>query len=241
MRVLVVAGMLGISLLAAACSGADSSGESSKASTESSTTPFPVSGDGSIITPSGFVFKGDFAICNEAKCAEPDPDGNAECTCQILSNTWTLSPVPTSSFTILEAQGLIMSTFTTTNVVDAQSVKCSGGRYAECFGALCEENADGTATCSCPVTSDFPGEWMKYVRDCSDPSSGCSADLVSAAPLYSVANPSYNDFVAAVNQSSAEVPGIPKPCPGADDDATGALASIGFAGAAQPEGARVCG
>jgi hypothetical protein len=122
----VIAGLLGISLVVAACSGADSSGESSPTSTEASTAPFPVSGDGSIFTPSGFVFEGDFAICNEAKCGEPGPDGNAECTCQVLSDTWTLSPVPTSSFTILEAQGLIMSTFTTTNVVDAQSVKCSG-------------------------------------------------------------------------------------------------------------------
>jgi hypothetical protein len=113
----------------------------------------------------------------------------------------------------LDEAGLIMSTFTTTNVESARSVKCSGGQWADCYGALCTKNDDGTATCTCPVSKENPGEWMKYVDDCSDPDAGCGADLVSAAPLFSPPSASFTDFVAAVTQAGASVPGIPQACP----------------------------
>lgn len=209
-----VAGVLALGLIASGCSSSESdSSATSSPSAASTTAPYPVSGDGSIITPSGYVFEGDFAICNQAKCGKPDADGNAQCTCDVLTDTWTLSPVPTSSFTQLADKELIMSTFTTTNVTKARSVKCTGGQWADCYGAICSANDDGTATCTCPVSKENPGEWMKYVDDCSDPDAGCGADLVSVAPLFPQGNPSYSDFVAAVTQAGASVPGIPEACP----------------------------
>ena len=198
-----------------ACSSADTSSSANSPSPTSTATPvlYPVSADGSIITPSGYVFEADFAICNQAKCAAPGPDGNAQCTCDVLTDTWTLSPVPTSAFAQLEQMGAIMSTFTTTNVTKARSVKCSGGQWADCYGAICTKNDDGTATCTCPVSKENPGEWMKYVDDCSDPDAGCGADLVSVAPLFDPPSTSFTDFVAAVTQAGASVPGIPQACP----------------------------
>ena len=198
-----------------ACSSADTSSSANSPSPTSTATPvlYPVSADGSIITPSGYVFEGDFAICNQAKCAAPGPDGNAQCTCDVLTDTWTLSPVPTSAFAQLEQMGAIMSTFTTTNVTKARSVKCSGGQWADCYGAICTKNDDGTATCTCPVSKENPGEWMKYVDDCSDPDAGCGADLVSVAPLFDPPSTSFTDFVTAVTQAGASVPGIPEACP----------------------------
>ena len=198
-----------------ACSSADTSSSANSPSPTSTATPvlYPVSADGSIITPSGYVFEADFAICNQAKCAAPGPDGNAQCTCDVLTDTWTLSPVPTSAFAQLEQMGVLMSTFTTTNVTKARSVKCSGGQWADCYGAICTKNDDGTATCTCPVSKENPGEWMKYVDDCSDPDAGCGADLVSVAPLFDPPSTSFTDFVAAVTQAGASVPGIPQACP----------------------------
>ncbi len=186
----------------------------SPSSSAVSVSPFPVSGDGSIITPNGYVFKGDFAICNQAKCGDPDANGNAQCTCQVLQDTWTLSPVPTSSFTALQQVDLLMSTFTTSNVTQANSVKCTGGEYADCYGALCTTNEDGTATCTCPVIDENPGEWMKYVDSCSGPDVGCGADLVSAAPLFlPEGSTSFTYFVDAVKQAGDSIPGIPEACP----------------------------
>lgn len=211
-----------VALLAlAACSpGSSDTDPASQSSpvTQSPTTspvsPFPVSGDGSIITPNGYVFKGDFAICNQAKCGAPDAQGNSQCTCQVLKDTWTLSPVPTSSLAALARVDLLMSTFTTTNVTQANSVKCNGGEYADCYGALCVANEDGTATCTCPVIDENPGEWMKYVDGCSGPDVGCSADLVSAAPLFlPEGSTSFTYFVDAVKQSGDSIPGIPQACP----------------------------
>ena len=198
-----------------ACSSADTSSSANSPSPTSTATPvlYPVSADGSIITPSGYVFEADFAICNQAKCAAPGPDGNAQCTCDVLTDTWTLSPVPTSAFAQLEQMGVLMSTFTTTNVTKARSVKCSGGQWADCYGAICTKNDDGTATCTCPVSKENPGEWMKYVDDCSDPDAGCGADLVSVAPLFDPPSTSFTDFVTAVTQAGASVPGIPEACP----------------------------
>ena len=118
-------------LVLTGCTGGDET-----PSTSPTTAAYPIAADGSIITPSGYVFEGNFAICNQAKCGEPGPDGNAQCTCDVLSDTWTLSPVPTSSFTKLDEAGLIMSTFTTTNVTKARSVKCTGGQCDDCYGAI---------------------------------------------------------------------------------------------------------
>ncbi len=221
-------GLLAAAALLAACS----STAPDDASSSPTTAPYPISADGSIITPSGYVFQGDFAICNQAKCGEPGPDGNAQCECQMLQDTWTLSPVPTSSFVILNQSNLVMSTFTTTNVTSARSVKCNGGQWADCYGALCTQNADGTATCTCPVSAQNPGEWMKYVDDCSDPDAGCGADLVSVAPLFPQGNPSYTDFVAAVKQAGDSVPAIPQGCP---DSESGASTNAGGAVDCQEE------
>ena len=200
-------------LVLSGCSGGDET-----PSTPPTAAAYPIAADGSIITPSGYVFEGNFAICNQAKCGEPGPDGNAQCTCDVLSDTWTLSPVPTSSFTKLDEAGLIMSTFTTTNVTKARSVKCTGGQWADCYGALCTKNDDGTATCTCPVSKENPGEWMKYVDDCSDPDAGCGADLVSVAPLFDPPSTSFSDFATAVKQVGASVPGIPQACPVPSND-----------------------
>jgi len=206
------------SLIVAGCStgDADSSDTTSSPTASSSTasvSPFPISTDGSIITPNGYVFKGDFAICNQAKCGEPDANGNAQCTCQVLQDTWTLSPVPTSAFEALDNVDLIMSTFTTSNVTKANSVKCNGGQYADCYGALCTTNEDGTATCTCPVVDQNPGEWMKYVDSCSGRDVGCSADLVSAAPLFlPEGSTSFTYFADAVKQSGDSIPDIPEAC-----------------------------
>ena len=217
---LVGLGVVALLGLGGCSSGSSDTGAASQspASTQSPTTapisPFPVSKDGSIITPNGYVFKGDFAICNQAKCGDPDANGNAECTCQVLEDTWTLSPVPTSSFTALDQVGLLMSTFTTSNVTQANSVKCNEGEYADCYGALCVANEDGTATCTCPVIDENPGEWMKYVDSCSGPDVGCSADLVSAAPLFlPEGSTSFTYFVDAVDQAGDSIPGIPEACP----------------------------
>ena len=215
---LVAAALTVLALVVVGCSAGESeSGETtsspSASSASASVSPFPISKDGSIITPNGYVFKGDFAICNQAKCGEPDENGNAQCTCQVLQDTWTLSPVPTSAFQSLESADIIMSTFTTTNVTKANSVKCTGGQYADCYGALCTTNDDGTATCTCPVVDQNPGEWMKYVDSCSGPDVGCSADLVSAAPLFPPeGSTSFTYFGDAVKQAGDSIPGIPEAC-----------------------------
>jgi len=112
-------GLLLVTALTLSACSSDSSDSSGSSSSSAAVVPYPVAADGSIITPSGYVFEADFAICNQAQCGEPGPDGNAQCQCQMLQDTWTLSPVPTSSFVILSQQKLVMSTFTTTNVAQA--------------------------------------------------------------------------------------------------------------------------
>ncbi len=186
--------------------------EESSPASSSPSVPYPVALDGSIITPSGYVFKGDFAICNQARCAVPDSNGTAQCTCDLLTDEWTLSPIPKSSLVSLGMVGSTLSTFTTVNVTQARSVKCQVGEWADCYGAVCTPNSDGTATCTCPVSRENPVEWMKYVDTCSAESDGCTADLVSVAPLFP-ADVSFTDFQLAVQQAGESIPGIPEACP----------------------------
>jgi len=214
-RLVPAIGLVAVALVIAGCSSGSS--ETSTASSDATSTPtaatqaFPVAEDGSIITPSGYVFKGEFAICNQAKCAAPNSDGTAQCTCQRLTDTWTLSPVPNATLKQLGNQGNLLSTFTTENVTSANSMKCSGGQWADCYGALCTYASDGTVTCTCPVAKDWPDQWMKYVDDCALGS--CTDDLVSVAPLFPETDTSFTDFVAAVKQAGDTVPGIPTACP----------------------------
>lgn len=172
---------------------------------------FPVAADGSIITGGGYVFKGDFAICNRATCAAPSENGTAQCTCDLLTDEWTLSPIPKTALDTLKERGTAVSTFTTVNVTSAKSVKCTVGEWADCYGALCTPNGDGTATCTCPVSTDESVEWMKYVDSCDGPDVGCTADMQSVAPLFKV-DPGFADFEAAVKQSGDQIPGIPTSC-----------------------------
>ena len=200
-------------LTLSACSSASEPTEAASETASSSTSPaFPVAGDGSIITGGGYVFKGDFAICNKAKCAVPGADGTTQCTCDLLTDEWTLSPIPKNALDTLNSRGTTVSTFTTVNVTQARSVKCQVGQWADCYGALCTPNPDGTATCTCPVSTENPVEWMKYVDSCTGPDVGCSADLQSVAPLFKV-DPSLQDFTAAVRQAGDTIPGIPMACP----------------------------
>lgn len=179
---------------------------------EPSAQTFPTAKDGSVITGGGYVFKGDFAICNQAKCQAPDANGTAQCTCDLLTDEWTLSPIPKSALDALNARGTTVSTFTTVNVAQARSVKCKVGQWADCYGALCVPNDDGTATCTCPVSDDESVEWMKYVDSCTAPSAGCTADLQSVAPLFRI-DPSFQDYLAVVQSAGDSVPQIPQACP----------------------------
>ena len=212
-RFLVVTAVSVAVLLAGCSSGAEEGSTSSAAaSSQSSEAAYPVALDGSIVTASGYVFKGDFAICNQARCEAPGPDGTARCTCDLLSDQWTLSPIPKSSLVELGMANATLSTFTTVNVTQASAVKCEVGQWADCYGALCTPNADGTATCTCPVSDDNSVEWMKYVETCSAESNGCTADLVSVAPLFA-GDMSFTDFRLAVEQAGDSIPGIPQTCP----------------------------
>lgn len=200
----------------AACTSADDSAASdasaSPTSTASTPPEFSTFADGSVVTGGGYVFKGDFAICNKAKCGAPSADGTAQCTCDLETDQWTLSPIPKAALETLAARGTIVSTFTTVNVSEARSVKCQVGQWADCYGALCTANDDGTATCTCPVSDDESVEWMKYVDSCSGPDVGCTADMQSVAPLFKV-DPSFTDYLAVVQQAGDTVPGIPQACP----------------------------
>lgn len=196
-----------------ALSGCSTSSEPTPAASPSGTpAAFPVAADGSIITGGGYVFKGDFAICNKAKCAPADSNGTAQCTCDLLTDEWTLSPIPKAALDTLRERGTAVSTFATVNVTQAKSVKCTVGEWADCYGALCTPHADGTATCTCPVSNDESVEWMKYVDSCEGPDVGCTADMQSVAPLFKV-DPGFADFEAAVKQSGDQIPGIPTACP----------------------------
>lgn len=203
-------------LTLAACSSADGSAtdgaSASPTSTASAPAEFSTFADGSVVTGGGYVFKGDFAICNKAKCSAPGPDGTAQCTCDLEKDQWTLSPIPKTALETLASRGTIVSTFTTVNVATAGSVKCKVGQWADCYGALCTANDDGTATCTCPVSDDESVEWMKYVDTCSSPDVGCTADMQSVAPLFKV-DPSFTDYLAVVQAAGDTVPGIPQACP----------------------------
>lgn len=216
-RVKRIAIALTVTALAlSACSSTDeSAAEDASASPSSATTAppeFSTFADGSIVTSGGYVFKGDFAICNKATCGAPGPDGTAQCTCDLETDQWTLSPIPKTALETLAARGTVVSTFTTVNVADARSVTCNTGQWADCYGALCTPNGDGTATCTCPVSDDESVTWMKYVDSCSAPQVGCTADMQSVAPLFK-GDPSLADYLAIVEQAGDTVPGIPQACP----------------------------
>jgi hypothetical protein len=183
---------------------------SSSASTYEPPT-FPAFRDGSVITAGGYVFKGDFAICNKATCGSPSSNGTVQCTCDLETDEWTLSPIPKTALETLAERGTVVSTFTTVNVANAGSVKCTVGQWADCYGALCTPNDDGTATCTCPVSDDESVEWMKYVDSCTGADVGCTADTQSVAPLFKK-DPSLDAYLAVVEQAGDTVPGIPQAC-----------------------------
>lgn len=204
-------------LVLGACSSPDSgsgSGNTSPSAGSPSASspqqaPFPVASDGSIITPSGFVFKSDFAICNKAKCV--DKDGKVvACECARMTDQWTLSPVPKASLETLTTDSKLMSTFTTANIGKSKAFPCSGGKWADCYGALCTEDSDGTVTCECPYAKQNAGDWVKYVDNCDGAS--CGGDLVSAAPVFPEGSAGMQDYLAAVTQSGDPEPATTKPC-----------------------------
>lgn len=185
------------------------------------TTPevFIVGSDGSAITPSGFVFKSDFAICNKAKCKKLPGQDKAQCECEKLTDEWTLSPVPAVTLKSLTTATSLMSTFTSFNTEGASSVPCEGGEFADCYGALCEvDPATGIVSCECPFVDKAAGSWVKYVDDCKDGS--CSSDFVSAAPIYTEGSTGFSDFAAAVKQLGGPEASLPKPCAKASEDTT---------------------
>lgn len=210
-------------LLVGCSAGGDTSDSSS--STESSSLPaFPVGSDGSIITPSGFVFKSTFAICNKAKC-EVDPEtGMASCTCDVMTDEWTLSPIPKVSMEALTSATSLVSTFTTANIDGWKALPCTGGEWADCYGALCTQDANGVVTCDCPLATENPGDWVKYVADCDGAS--CTADVVSAAPVFPEGSTGFDDYVAAVVQAGDPAPAPPAPC-AAPDPAASSTTALG--------------
>lgn len=201
----VLAGTVLILLLAGCASSSE------PASSPSASAPFPVASDGSIITPSGFVFQSTFAICNQAECTVTPGQPNATCTCAQLTDTWTLSPVPKVTLEALTTSTALLSTFTTANVANASSIPCSGGEWADCYGATCAKDpATGEVTCDCPIVTENPGNWVKYVDDCG--TEGCGSGLVSAAPVFPAGSTGFTDYATALEQAGQPKPELPGPC-----------------------------
>jgi hypothetical protein len=184
-----------------------------------------VATDGSIITPSGFVFKSTFAICNDAKCTKKDETNETvDCGCQELVDQWTLSPVPKATLESLTTKTRLLSTFTTVNTAGFHSITCNGSQWADCYGAVCtKDESTGDVTCDCPLSQRNPGKWIKYVQDCTE--ENCSG-LVSVAPIFEEGSASASDFFQAVEQAGEEVPALPEPCT-ESASSTGAAAAAG--------------
>ncbi len=214
---------LGLIVLAviSACSSAASNPTSTS---PGPSTPFPAASDGSIVTPSGFVFRADFAICNQAKCTRAAGSDLAKCDCEKLTDTWTLSPVPAAALASLTSPTQLLSTFTTANLSGVNALPCSGGVWADCYGSTCEVDSEsGAVTCECPVIQGA-FDWIKYVKDCE---SGSCNGPVSAAPSFPGGSDGLSDFAAAIEQVGDQPPAPADPCT-SDGSSTSAACAEGF-------------
>lgn len=215
-RVLVVAVIAVIAVVLTSCSSSPQSDSTASASSGSSssasadTKDYPVAADGSVITPSGYVYKATFAICNQAKCQKrTDGSNEATCACAEMKDSWALSPIPLAALTALTTDTQLISAFTTDNLAqDARSSTCSGGAWADCYGAVCKKDAKtGAVTCNCPYTKDFPGKWSMSANNCDD--GNCTDGLSSGMSIVQTAG--IDDYFKAREQLGAPAT-KPKSC-----------------------------
>jgi hypothetical protein len=184
--------------------------------------PYPVDSDGSVQTPSGYLCKARFAICNNATCRPTKQrsgaltgrasgkgrrGGDVTCRCREM-NTWTLSPIPCSTLKALTTSTQLISTFTTMNTARLRGLACNGTRWANCYGARCRKNPrTGAVTCRCPYVVKNPGLWGTFAGGCNQ--ANCSRKIMSGSPLnWSIPS----EFAAAMRQIGQR-PLVPRTCP----------------------------
>lgn len=168
---------------------------------------YPISADGSVQTPTGYLCNSRFAICNNASC-EVGPDGTfANCACKEM-NTWNLSPIPCDAQAALTTETQLISAFTTFNIEEIpgkaqRMLTCKNTPWANCYGAVCQV-VGNEVVCKCDYVIKKEGIWNTLGGNCEK--NAC----------YSLWSGSQNaqlvkDFALALKQIGFKAP-IPKPC-----------------------------